>query len=127
MLIELVCSFLVMVAGTAGELCIARAMQTIGEVTDFHPWQLMGVAWRASKVAWMWIGLGLMTLAFFSLLAVLAVENVSFVVPVTALSYAVGALGGKVFLHEQVTRTRWAGVLLVCVGVTLVLIGKRWG
>ncbi len=127
MLIELVCFLLVMVAGTAGELCIARAMKTVGEVTDFRPRQLMAVAWRTVKVPWMWTGLGLMALAFFALLAVLAVENVSFVVPVTALSYAVGALGGKVFLHEQVTRTRWTGVLLVCVGVTLVLIGKRWG
>jgi uncharacterized membrane protein len=50
---------------------------------------------------------------------------VSFVVPITALSYGFGALGGKVFLRERVTARRWAGVLLVCVGVGLVLIGKR--
>lgn len=125
MLIELVFFLLVMIAGTAGELCMARTMRTIGEVTDFRPRALVDVAWRALSVTWTWLGLGLMTLAFFALLAVLAVENVSFVVPVTALSYAVGALGGRVFLHEQVTRTRWAGVLLVCIGVTLVLLGKR--
>jgi drug/metabolite transporter (DMT)-like permease len=40
------------------------------------------------------------------------------------LSYAFGALGGKLFLGERVTPQRWAGVLLVCVGVTLVFIGK---
>ncbi|HEY5030591.1 MAG TPA: hypothetical protein VIK39_19465 [Candidatus Angelobacter sp.] len=106
---------------------MARTMRTIGEVTDFRPRALIGVAGRALSVAWTWIGLGLMTLAFFALLAVLAVESVSFVVPVTALSYAVGALGGRVFLHERVTRTRWAGVLLVCIGVSMVLLGKRWG
>jgi drug/metabolite transporter (DMT)-like permease len=47
------------------------------------------------------------------------------VVPVTALSYAGGALGGKFFLGERVTRRRWAGVLLVCVGVALVIMGRR--
>jgi drug/metabolite transporter (DMT)-like permease len=125
MLTEMVLFFLVMVAGTAGELCMARAMRTVGEVTDFRPRSLMSVALRALRVIWTWVGLGLMTLAFFALLAVLAIENVSFVVPVTALSYVVGALGGSVFLHERVTRTRWAGVLLVCAGVTLVLLGKR--
>ena len=125
MLIELVFFLLVMIAGTAGELCMARTMRIIGEVTDFRPRALIDVVWKALSVTWTWLGLGLMTLAFFALLAVLAVENVSFVVPVTALSYAVGALGGRVFLHEQVTRTRWAGVLLVCIGVTLVLLGKR--
>ncbi len=125
MLIEVLFFLLVMIAGTAGELCMARAMKTVGEVTDFRPRALVGVARRALSVPWTWIGLGLMTLAFFALLAVLAIENVSFVVPVTALSYAVGALGGRVFLHERVTPARWAGVLLVCIGVTLVLLGKR--
>jgi drug/metabolite transporter (DMT)-like permease len=72
----------------------------------------------------MWIGLGQMTLAFFALLGMLSLENVSLVIPVTALSYAFGALGGKLFLGERVTPQRWAGVLLVCVGVTLVFIGK---
>src|SRR5260370_25044563 len=106
---------------------MARAMRGVGEVTNCSAGALIGVGWRALSGLWRWVGLGLMTLAFFALLAVLAVENVSFVVPVTALSYAVGALGGRVFLHERVTPTRWAGVLLVCVGVTLVLLGKRWG
>jgi drug/metabolite transporter (DMT)-like permease len=63
--------------------------------------------------------------AFFALLAVLSMENVSLVVPATALSYAAGALGGKFFLGEQVTRKRWTGVLLVCIGVALVVIGRR--
>jgi drug/metabolite transporter (DMT)-like permease len=125
MLVELALFFLVMVPGTAGELCMARAMKTVGEVHDFRPAALFDVARRAIRVSWTWIGLGLMTLAFLALLAVLAIENVSFVVPVTALSYAVGALGGRLFLREQVTRARWTGVLLVCVGVTLVLLGKR--
>ncbi|HEY6307154.1 MAG TPA: EamA family transporter [Candidatus Angelobacter sp.] len=127
MLTEMVLFFLVMVAGTAGELCMARAMRTVGEVTDFRPRSLIAVALRALRVSWTWVGLGLMTLAFFALLAVLAIENVSFVVPVTALSYLVGALGGSLFLHERVTGRRWAGVLLVCAGVTLVLLGKRPG
>lgn len=125
MLGEFVLFLLIMVAGTAGELCMARAMRTIGEVKDFRPGALVGVAVRAMKLSWTWLGLGLMALAFFSLLGVLAVENVSFVVPVTALSYVVGTFGGKVFLREQVTGARWVGALLVCLGVLLVLLGKR--
>jgi drug/metabolite transporter (DMT)-like permease len=125
MLAEMALFFLVMVPGTVGELCMARAMKTVGEVHDFRPAALVGVALRAVRVSWTWVGLGLMTLAFLALLAVLAIENVSFVVPVTALSYAVGALGGRLFLRERVTRARWTGVLLVCIGVTLVLLGKK--
>ena len=117
--------FFVVVSGTGGEICVTRAMKRVGEVTDFRPLALVRVILRAMRVPWMWIGVSMMTLAFFSLLAVLSIENVSFVVPVTALNYAAGALGGKFFLGERVTPRRWAGVLIVCIGVTLVWLGKR--
>jgi drug/metabolite transporter (DMT)-like permease len=122
---ELIFYLLIIGAGTGGELCVSRAMKAVGEVKDFRPSALIRVAARALRVPWMWVGLTLMGTAFFALLAVLSMENVSLVVPVTALSYGAGALGGKFFLGEQVTRKRWAGVLLVCVGVTLVIVGRR--
>jgi drug/metabolite transporter (DMT)-like permease len=122
---EVIFYLLIIGAGTGGELCISRAMKAVGEVKDFRPAALVSVFARALRVPWMWAGVTLMATAFFALLAVLSMENVSLVVPVTALSYAGGALGGKFFLGEQVTRRRWAGVLLVCVGVALVIIGRR--
>jgi drug/metabolite transporter (DMT)-like permease len=117
--------FLVVASGTGGEICVTRAMNHVGEVTDFRPLAVVRVILRAMRVPWMWIGVSMMALAFFSLLAVLSIENVSFVVPVTALNYAAGALGGKFFLGERVTPRRWAGVFIVCVGVTLVWLGKH--
>jgi drug/metabolite transporter (DMT)-like permease len=122
---ELIFYFLIIGAGTGGELCVTRAMKAVGEVRDFRPVAVMRVIIRALRVSWMWVGLTLMGIAFFSLLVVLSRENVSFVVPVTALSYAAGALGGKFFLGEQVTRRRWAGVGLVCIGVAVVIMGRR--
>lgn len=116
---------LIIIAGTAGELCVARAMKTVGEVTNFRPLALVRIILSALRVGWMWLGVFFMTVAFFSLLAALSMENVSLVVPVTALSYAAGTLGGKFFLHETVSRQRWMGVLLVCLGVTLVFIGAK--
>jgi len=117
--------FMVIVAGTGGELCVSRAMKKTGEVTDFSPASLLRFVGRAMRVGWTWIGIGLMALAFFSLLAMLSIEQVSLVVPVTALSYAAGALGAALFLRERVTAQRWLGVLIVCIGVTMVWFSKR--
>lgn len=122
---EAVLLFFVVVSGTGGEICVTRAMKHVGEVRDFRPLAIARVIFSALKLPWMWIGVAMMALAFFSLLGVLSIENVSFVVPVTALNYASGALGGKFFLGERVTLRRWAGVLIVCVGVTLVWLGKH--
>ena len=121
---DLIFYLLIIGAGTGGELCVTRAMKAVGEVKDFRPAALVGVLTRALRVPWMWAGLCLMGTAFFSLLLLLSRENVSLVVPVTALSYGAGALGGKFFLGEQVTPRRWAGVLLVGIGVALVIIAR---
>jgi len=116
--------FMIVVAGTGGELCVSRAMKQVGEVHDFRPVAIVRVLGRALTVKWMWFGVGMMTMAFFSLLAILSMEKVSFVVPVTALSYVAGALGGRFFLGERISLSRWTGIAMVCIGVTLVFLGK---
>ena len=124
-MLELILLICVIGAGTSGELCVSRAMKALGEVHDFRPAALVQFAWRAARVGWMWVGISLMTVAFFSLLALLSMENVSFVVPVTALSYAAGAIGAALFLREKITKQRWLGVLVVCLGVTLVWLSRH--
>lgn len=115
---------LIVFVGTGGELFVSRAMKTIGEVTDFRPHAIARVVGRALGLPRMWMGITLMAVAFFALLGMLSLAKVSFVFPSTALSYAAGALGGKLFLRERVTPQRWFGVLLVCIGVVLVFIGN---
>lgn len=116
---------LIVVAGTGGELCVSRAMKQVGEATSFRPAEIARVILRALRVPWMWLGVGMMALAFFALLGALSRMNVSFVVPVTALSYIAGAVGGLGFLGERVTPQRWLGISLVAVGVIFVFLGNR--
>ena len=40
--------------------------------------------------------------------------------PVTSIGYVLVALAGSVFLHEQITVRRWAGIALIMAGVALV-------
>ena len=74
---------------------------------------------RAFRHFSMWLGIGLMAVAFFSLLALLSWADASLVVPATALSYVAGAFGAKFILGEKIAPVRWAGVVLVCAGVAL--------
>ena len=123
-MVDLILFTLIVAAGTGGELCVSRAMKGVGEASSFHPVEVAKVTLRALRQPWMWAGVSMMALAFFALLGALSIYNVSFVVPVTALSYVAGAFGGAAFLRERVTFWRWIGVLLVTIGVTLVFLGK---
>lgn len=109
-----------MVSGTGGELCVSRAMREVGEHHDFSPKAILHFVWRGLRQPWMWLGVLMMAIAFFSLLTLLSFSDVSYVVPVSALSYAAGALGARVFLGERVNRNRWFGIAIVCIGVTIV-------
>ena len=111
---------IVVLAGTAGELAMSHAMKQIGDVHPLTPVTIFRFLARAFRIGWLWIGVALMAAGFFSLLALLSWADVSLVVPATALSYVAGALGAKFLLKEDVAPMRWAGVLLVCLGVALI-------
>jgi len=115
---------IVVLAGTGGDIAVTRAMKRIGEVKNFAPRALLGVLRRVLQSGWMWLGIALMALAFFALLALLSWAEVSFVVPATAANYIVGALGAKFLLKERVSKVRWVGMLLVATGVALVCAAR---
>jgi drug/metabolite transporter (DMT)-like permease len=111
---------IIVLAGQGGDISLSFAMKRIGEVKNFGPRNLLKVLGRAFQIGWMWLGIGLMAIAFFSLLALLSWANVSLVVPATASSYLVGTLGAQFLLKERVDKIRWIGVAIVCIGVALV-------
>jgi drug/metabolite transporter (DMT)-like permease len=115
-----ICLSIVILAGTGGELLAAHAMKQSARLQAVSASAVGTLLQRAFRLNAMWSGLMLQALAFFTLLALLSWADVSFVVPATALNYVVGAAGSALFLREQVDRTRWAGVLLVCVGVAVI-------
>ena len=108
---------------TGGEIAVTRAMKDLGEVKNFAPSALLSVLGRAFRSGWMWLAIGLLAVGFFALLALLSWTNVSFAIPATALSYAVGGVGAKFLLGERLTVARWIGIALVTLGVALVCVG----
>jgi drug/metabolite transporter (DMT)-like permease len=115
-----VCLSIVILAGTGGELLSAHAMKESAQLQTLRGRPIGLSLQSAFRLSAMWAGLMLQALAFFTLLALLSWADLSFVVPATALNYVVGAAGSALFLRERVDRTRWAGVLLVCVGVAVI-------
>ncbi len=101
-----------------GEALLAAGMRAAGR-TEPTGWRLAAVAagdWRV------WTGTALMT-AFYCMYALaLSWADLSFVLPITALSYLLGAILAATYLGEAVTVTRWVGTALIVAGV--VVVGK---
>jgi drug/metabolite transporter (DMT)-like permease len=109
--------------GTGGEIIISMGMKTTGEPENFHPMSLVRFLLKAIRSGWFWLGIPMMASSFYALLILLSWNPISLVIPISAMNYVVGALGAKYILKEDVSGMRWAGVLLVCIGVLIVVTG----
>jgi uncharacterized membrane protein len=64
-------------------------------------------------------GIGLEAVFFGCLLYMMSVRDVSFIWPLTSLGFIFTTLAAEFILHEPVTASRWAGVLLITLGAGL--------
>lgn len=63
-----------------------------------------------------------MAVSFFSFAALLRRADLSFAVPATAASFVIETVLAKWLLKERIDHRRWAGVMLVAGGVTLLAV-----
>jgi multidrug transporter EmrE-like cation transporter len=123
MIRSLLVFLLFLLSSTGGEIAITYGMKATGEPERLRPKELLVFLGRALRNGWFWAGVPLMALSFYSLLVLLSWKPITFVIPVSALSYVVGTLAAKYILGEDISTARWAGVILVCAGVALVTAG----
>jgi len=71
------------------------------------------------------VGLVLETAFFILLQYLLGQRDVSFIWPLTALSFVMTTLAAQFFLHERVDMVRWGGVVLIVLGAALISYGEK--
>jgi drug/metabolite transporter (DMT)-like permease len=105
--------------GSCGDACLSYAMRRAGPVSMSDPLHVVGVLFTP------WVALGtLLLIAFFaSYLSALSWADLTYVLPATSLGYVVLALLAQFVLHENVSATRWVGILLISGGVMVVTRG----
>lgn len=111
----------VTVFGATGDSLLSRGMKEMGSVS-LHHWPDLILA-----ILNPWVGLGiLLLLGFFAAyMTALSWADLTYVLPATSLGYVLLALIAKFLLHEDVTATRWLGILLVSAGVGFVTRGPE--
>lgn len=107
------------ISGTAGDLLSAHGMALHGEVEDFSAGGIGHLFRYVVTQRYVIAGVLSNAVCFVSFLGLLSVAPVSFAVPVTAIGYVLKVLLAKYLLHECVHWRRWAGAVLVSIGVAL--------
>ena len=108
------------IAGTIGDIFLARGMKELGDISAMNLKGILNVAVQALSSIKLILGTVMLAVFFFLWLAVLSWEDLSVALPMQALNYILVAFLSQYFLHEVVTPMRWAGTVLVCIGVMLI-------
>ncbi len=111
-----VLTVLVVLSNVLGNFSLSWGLRRMGGLMGFSPLAYFEALFNP------WVALGVTLLIFWLLshMTLLSWADLSYVLPVTSVGYALAAVVGRVFLHEQVSWTRWAGVLFIMMGVWLV-------
>jgi drug/metabolite transporter (DMT)-like permease len=110
---------LVAVCAPLGDTCLSRGMTSLPPITLAHPISLVSAVFTP----WIAAGIALLICFFSSYLTALSWADLTYVLPATAFGNVIVALLSKYWLHETISWQRWAGIILITVGVGFVAHG----
>jgi len=110
---------LVAVSAPLGDSCLSRGMAAMPSITLAHPGSLIAAVFTP----WIALGIALLIGFFASYLTALSWADLTFVLPATAFGYVIIALLARFWLNESISLERWAGIVLITLGVGFVAQG----
>jgi drug/metabolite transporter (DMT)-like permease len=110
---------LVAICAPLGDSCLSRGMRELPPISLDHPFALILAVFHP----WIAAGIALLIAFFACYLTALSWADLTYVLPTTAFGYVIIALLGRFWLHEQISIYRWAGILLITLGVGFVAQG----
>lgn len=100
----------------SGNYFLSVGMRSMGELVSVSPLEYL----RALANGWVALGVVLLIGWLISNLSLLSWADLTYVLPITAVSYVIAAVLGAVSLNEHVSLAHWGGVLLIFSGVVIV-------
>ncbi|HVA94822.1 MAG TPA: EamA family transporter [Candidatus Dormibacteraeota bacterium] len=112
--------FLLVLFGSVGNTILSKGMKDLGDLDISRLATLESGAVHVLTSGTIWLGIALMLLFMVCHMLVLSWADYSFVMPFSAIAYALVPLLGYLFLKEQVSVERWIGIVLIFLGVLLI-------
>lgn len=103
-----------------GVVLLKKGITQIGEVQKINVAEMLRVAKAGVANPNILFGVFFEALFFGCLLILMSESDISFLWPLTALSFVMTTFAAQLFLSEQVSSIRWAGVILIMLGAALI-------
>jgi drug/metabolite transporter (DMT)-like permease len=104
----------------AGVVFLKKGITQVGEVKQVSTAEIVRVVKAGVTSPSVLLGVFFEALFFACLLVLMAESDISFLWPLTALSFVLTTLAALIFLGEKVSSVRWAGVVFIVIGAALI-------
>jgi|SRR5580658_5291438 drug/metabolite transporter (DMT)-like permease len=111
---------LMVVFGSVGNTVLDKGMKALGALSLSSFAAIRAGFFATISSPTVWFGIACMIVFFVCHMLALSGADYSFVMPFSALTYALVPLLGFLFLGEHVPALRWVGIVLIFFGVVLV-------
>jgi len=103
-----------------GVVLLKKGIAQVGEIKRISPAEIVRVIKSGITSPIVLLGVFFEALFFGCLLILMSKSDISFLWPLTALSFVMTTLAALIFLDERVSSVRWAGVLFIMIGAALI-------
>ncbi len=110
---------------SAGVVFLKKGMNRIGEVKSVRASELMRVAKASLTSVQIWLGVGREAVFFGCLIVLMNKSEISFLWPLTGLSFVFATFAAIWFLDEHVSIVRWIGVALIMLGAGFISFSEK--
>ncbi len=110
---------------STGVVLLKKGMSQIGEVRVLNAGDALRVVKAGATNPQVLLGVFFEALFFACLLILMSKSDISFLWPLTALSFVFATIAAILFLHERVSAVRWAGVVFIMIGAALISYSQQ--
>lgn len=110
---------------SAGVVLLKKGMTQVGEVKAASVNEIARAVKAGLTNPQILLGVFFEALFFVCLLILMSQSDISFLWPLTGLSFVFATLAAMWFLHEHVSSVRWAGVVFIMIGAALISYSEQ--
>lgn len=105
---------------STGVILLKKGMTQVGEMHGVNAAEVLRVAKAGATSPQIILGVFFEALFFLCLLILMSKSDISFLWPLTGLSFVFATFAAMIFLGETVSLVRWVGVVLIVIGAAFI-------
>jgi drug/metabolite transporter (DMT)-like permease len=117
--------FVALTFETIGVILLSKGLKELEGPKAYNAAEIVKLVFRAITSKNIIFGVAFEAVFFIGLLIMMSNADVSFVWPLTSLTFVFSTFAARFVLHEQIDALRWAGVILIVLGAGLITYTEK--